>query len=282
MKNNRPKKRQPQNPQRGEMPQKSEKMQDRPAVSQEETENLFEGRNAVMELLNAEKTIHRLFVKSGEADGSLRVILAKAKERGIIITQLAKDKLDAMSETGRHQGIIALCPPFEYAELGEVLRNCARTGEEPFIIVLDKIFDPHNFGAIIRTAAACGAHGVIIPKRRSVGITAAVVRASAGAAANMPIVRVANIAQTLDILKKAGIWAVGAEADGDIMYNAPLTGALALVIGNEDEGISRLVKEKCDFLVSIPMLGQMSSLNASVAAGVAMYEIVRRKINVSK
>ncbi|MCL2576144.1 MAG: 23S rRNA (guanosine(2251)-2'-O)-methyltransferase RlmB [Defluviitaleaceae bacterium] len=279
MKNKKPIKRQEQRPPRAE---KTQERPLKPVVSQEEADNLFEGRNAVLELIKAEKTIHRLFVRNGEPDGSLKMILAKAKERGIIIQTLAKEKLDEMSETGKHQGIIALCPPYEYVDLGDILRNCARSGEEPFLIVLDKIFDPHNFGAIIRTATACGVHGIIIPKRRSVGITAAVVRASAGAAAIMPIVRVANIAQTLDILKKAGIWTVGAEADGQLIYNAPLTGALALVVGNEDEGISRLVKEKCDFLVSIPMSEAMSSLNASVAAGVAMYEIVRRKHNVSK
>jgi 23S rRNA (guanosine2251-2'-O)-methyltransferase len=252
-----------------------------------EDENLFEGRNAVLELLNAEKAIHRLFIRDGEAQGSLKVILAKSKERGIPVSVMSKEKLDNMSETGKHQGVIALCPPFEYASLGQVLRELAAKSsaklgvdkpEEPFLIILDKIFDPHNFGAIIRTASAAGAHGIIIPKRRSVGITSAVVRASAGTAATMPIIRVSNIPQTMDALKKSGIWMVGAEPGGQQIYEAPLSGPVALIIGNEAEGLSRLVKEKCDFLVSIPMIGSIDSLNASVAAGVAIYEIVRRRI----
>ena len=245
---------------------------------QVESENLFEGRNAVLELLNAEKTIHRLFVRQGEAGGSLKVILAKAKERGIPVTIMPKDRMDKMSQTGTHQGVMALCPPFEYASLQQILRDCVNRDEAPFLVILDKIFDPHNFGAIIRTACAAGVHGIIIPKRRAVGITSAVVRASAGAAGHMPVVRVANIPQTMDALKKSGIWMVGAEPDGQQIYDAPLSGPVAIVIGNEAEGLSRLVKEKCDFLVSIPMLGAIASLNASVAAGVAIYEVVRRRL----
>jgi len=241
-------------------------------------ENLVEGRNGVLELLNAEKTIHRLFVRSGDADGSLKVILAKAKEQGIIISTVSKHVLDEMSQTGKHQGIIALCPPFEYATLRQVLADCAAKSESPFLVVLDKIYDPHNLGAIIRTACACGAHAVVIPKRRSVSVTAAVVRASAGAAGHLPIVRVSNIAQALEAMKEAGIWTVGAEFGGQNIYDTPLSGAVAVVIGNESEGISRLVKDKCDFLVSIPMPGAISSLNASVAAGVVMYEVVRRRM----
>ncbi|MCL2855953.1 MAG: 23S rRNA (guanosine(2251)-2'-O)-methyltransferase RlmB [Defluviitaleaceae bacterium] len=246
-------------------------------LREQEADNLFEGRNAVMELLVAEKTVHRIFVKQGEIEGSLRPIVAKAREMGIMIAPVSKDKLDAMSETGKHQGVIALCPPFEYANLTHLLVECTRAGKSPFLIILDKIFDPHNFGAIIRTALASGADGVIIPKRRAVGITAAVVRASAGAAGHLPIVRVSNIAQTVDALKKAGIWVVGADMDGQNVYSANMTGALALVIGNEGEGISRLIKDKCDFLVSLPMEGAVGSLNASVAAGVLMYEVVRRR-----
>lgn len=250
-------------------------------IREAEADNLYEGRHAVMELLKAEKTIHRIFIRNGEVDGSLRVILAKAKEYGIPITQISKEKLDAMSETGKHQGVIALCPPFEYANLTHVLVNCTKAGETPFLLVLDKIFDPHNFGAIIRTALASGVHGIIIPKRRAVGITAAVVRASAGAAGHLPIIRVSNIAQAVDALKKAGIWIAGADVDGQNVYSAhALTGPIALVIGNEAEGISRLIKDKCDFLVSLPMAGPIGSLNASVAAGILMYEIVRRRSNV--
>ena len=244
-----------------------------------ESESMFEGRNAVMELFKAEKTVHRLFVKEGESQGSLREIIARAREFGVPVTTMPKEKLDKMSETGKHQGVIALCPPFEYATLAEVLRACVVKDETPFLIILDKIYDPHNFGAIIRTAVAAGAHGIIIPKRRAVGITAAVVRASAGAAGHMPVVRVANIPQTMEVLKKSGIWLVGVETDGQSMYDAQLSGALALVVGNESEGLSRLVKDKCDFLVSLPMVGDLASLNASVAAGVAMYEVVRRRLN---
>ena len=235
------------------------------------------GRNAVMEAISAERDIHRLFVKKGDIEGSLRVIVAKAKEKGIVTSFVPKEKLDEMSENGKHQGVIASCPAFDYANLSDVLRNLAKTDRQPFLIILDKIYDPHNFGAIIRTALACGAHAVIIPKRRSVGITPAVVTSSAGAIEHLPVCRVANISQTVDELKKAGIWVAGADAGGQSLYSAPLTGPIALVIGNENEGISRLVKEKCDFLVSIPMPGPMSSLNASVAAAVCMYEIVRRK-----
>jgi len=235
------------------------------------------GRNAVMEAIKAGKPIHRLYVKKGEIEGSLRAIVAKAKDAGIVTSFVPKDKLDDMSENGKHQGVIATVPAYDYADLADVMRNIAKNNETPFIIILDKIFDPHNFGAIIRTALACGAHTVIIPKRRSVGITPTVVTASAGAVEHMPICRVSNISQTIDALKKSGIWIVGADVTGQNLYSAPLTGPTALVIGNEGEGISRLVKDKCDFLVAIPMPGQMSSLNASVAAAVCMYEIVRRK-----
>lgn len=238
---------------------------------------ILEGRNAVTEALNAEKTIHRLFIKSGEIEGSLRVIVARAKEIGIPIVPVSREKLDNMSETGRHQGVVALCPAYEYADLGDVLRNVYNNGRKPFLIILDKIYDPHNLGAIIRTACACGADAVIIPRRRSVGITAAAVRASAGAVEHVPVCRVANIAQTIDALKKQNIWIAGADAKGQSLYEAPLTGSIALVIGNESEGISRLVSEKCDFLVSIPMVGRVESLNASVAAAVMMYEVLRRK-----
>ena len=235
------------------------------------------GRNAVMEAIKAGKPIHRLYVKKGEIEGSLKAIVAKAKDEGIVTSFVPKDKLDDMAENSKHQGVIATVPAYDYADLTDVMRNIAKSGETPFIIILDKIFDPHNFGAIIRTALACGAHAVVVPKRRSVGITATVVAASAGAAEHMPICRVANISQTIDAFKKSGIWIVGADVEGQSLYGAPLTGPIALVIGNEGEGISRLVKDNCDFLVAIPMPGAMSSLNASVAAAVCMYEIVRRK-----
>jgi len=235
------------------------------------------GRNAVMEAIDADKDIHRLFVKKGDIEGSLKVIVAKAKEKGIVTSFVPKEKLDDMTENGKHQGVVASCPAFDYTDLSDVLRSLTKSGRPPFLVILDKIYDPHNFGAIIRTALACGAHAVIIPKRRSVGITPAVVTSSAGAIEHLPVCRVANISQTIDDLKKMGIWVAGADVAGQNLYTAPLTGAIALVIGSEGEGISRLVKEKCDFLVSIPMPGAMSSLNASVAAAVCMYEIVRRK-----
>jgi len=235
------------------------------------------GRNAVMEAIDADRDIHRLFVKKGDIEGSLKVIVAKAKEKGIVTSFVPKDKLDELSENGKHQGVIATCPAFDYADLADILRKTARSGQAPFLVILDKIHNPHNFGAIVRTALATGAHAVVIPKRRSVGITPAVVTASAGAIEHLPVCRVSNIAQTIEELKKSGIWVAGADTTGQNLYEAPLTGPIALVIGSEGEGISRLVKEKCDFLVSIPMIGQMPSLNASVAAAVCMYEIVRRK-----
>jgi len=235
------------------------------------------GRNAVMEAIDNDRDIHRLFVKKGDIEGSLKVLLAKAKEKGVVTSFVPKDKLDELAAGGKHQGVVATCPAFDYADLSQVLRRCAKHNQQPFLIILDKIYDPHNFGAIIRTALAVGASAVIIPKRRSVGITPAVVTASAGAIEHMPVCRVANIAQTIDELKKSGIWIAGADSTGQNLYTAPLTGALALVIGSEGDGISRLVKEKCDFLVAIPMPGAMSSLNASVAAAVCMYEILRRK-----
>jgi len=238
---------------------------------------MLEGRNLVTEALNAEKTIHRLFVTNRETEGSLRVIVARAKERGIPVMPVSKEKLDNMSENGKHQGVIALCPAYEYADLDDVLRKTAAEGALPFLLILDKIYDPHNLGAIIRTACAVGAHAVIIPKRRSVGITSAVVRASAGAVEHLPVCRVANIAQTIDRLKKRNIWVIGVEQGGQPMHTANLRGAVALVIGNEDEGISRLVSEKCDMIITIPMVGAIGSLNASVAAAVAMYEVRRQQ-----
>ena len=249
-------------------------------IFDDEKDNLFEGRNAVMELLNAEKTIHKLFIKQGDVDGSLKVILARAKEIGVIVVPSSREKLDEMSETGKHQGVIALCPPFEYAHLSDILGNF-QEGHLPLVIILDKITDPHNFGAIIRTAAAANADAIIIPKRRSVGITAAVVRASAGAVSHIPVARVSNISQTIDILKKQGFWVTGAQMGATSLFSPKTTpslrGATALVVGSEGEGLSRLIEEKCDFLVSIPMSEAVASLNVSVAAGILMYEAVRQR-----
>ena len=251
--------------------------QDRDRSQNDDADFIFEGRNAVLEALDAGKTLHRLMIKNGEIEGSLKVIVARAKDVGVPVMPVPKEKLDKLSDSGRHQGIIAFAPAYEYADLDEVLRQVAKKNQDPFLIILDKIFDPHNLGAIIRTACAAGAHAVIVPKRRSVGITSAVVRASAGAIEHMPVCRVSNISQTMERLKRSNIWIVGTAADGQTLYDVPLTGPLALVIGNEDEGMSHLVREKCDFLAGIPMFGSTQSLNASVAAAVVMYEVVRRK-----
>ena len=236
----------------------------------------LEGRNAVLEALATDKTIDRILVKQ-DSEGMVKVIIAKAREKGIVVQEVIRQKLDDITETGNHQGVVAFCPAHEYSTVEEMLATAKAKNEEPLLIILDEISDPHNLGAIIRTADACGAHGVIIPKRRACGMTATVVRASAGAVAHMPVARVTNISNTIEDLKKQGIWVACADMDGQLLYDAPLTGALALVIGGEGEGVGRLIREKCDFAVKIPMRGGVSSLNASVAAAVVMFEVVRRK-----
>jgi len=233
-----------------------------------------------MEALKSETPIDKLFIKSGEIEGSIRAILAKAKEAGIVVIPIPRKELDAMSETGRHQGIIALCPAFPYVEVEDILAEAKKRGEDPFVIILDGVTDPHNLGAIIRTAEAAGAHGVIIPKRRAVGITAACVRASAGAAEHMRVAKVSNLVSTIKELKDKGVWVMGAAMEGEDLFRLSknaLTGPLAIAIGGEGGGLSRLVQETCDFLASIPMKGKITSLNASVAAAVIMYEAVRIK-----
>ncbi len=244
-----------------------------------EYENLhIEGRNSVLEALKSDVEIDKILFKKGEVDGTLKVIMAKAKEKGIVTKEADKTKLDFMSQTGgKHQGVIAVCPAHTYAEISDILNKAEEKGEKPFIIILDGITDPHNLGAIIRTAEACGAHGVIIPKRRAVGLTAIVSKAAAGALSHMLVAKVANISTTIDTLKQKGLWIASADMKGEPLYKADLTGAVALVIGSEGEGLGRLVSEKCDFHVAIPMFGKISSLNASVAAGVLMYEVVRRR-----
>lgn len=237
----------------------------------------LEGRNPVLEALNNDKTIDKIFVKKGEIEGTLKVIVAKAVEKGIIVQEIDRQKMDSMTKSNNNQGVIALCPAHEYAEVEDIIKKAQDKGEEPFIIILDEITDPHNLGAIIRTADACGAHGVIIPKRRAVGLTAVVSKTSAGAFEYVPVAKVTNIARTIEDLKKAGIWTVCADMNGKAYFNADLKGPMAVVIGSEGFGISRLVKEKCDFTVQIPMYGQISSLNASVAASLIMYEIVRQR-----
>lgn len=238
----------------------------------------IEGRNAVLEAFRSGKTIDKLYVLDGCHDGPVSSILREAKKHQTIVKFITKERLDQMSETGKHQGVIAVAAAYEYAEVEDILENARQKGEPPFIFILDNIEDPHNLGAIIRTANLAGAHGVIIPKRRAVGLTATVARTSAGALNYTPVAKVTNIGVTIEELKKEGLWFVCADMDGEVMYNLDLKGAIGLVIGNEGEGVSRLVKEKCDFVASIPMKGDIDSLNASVAAGVLAYEIVRQRM----
>ena len=241
-------------------------------------ESIIEGRNAVLEAFRAGKTIDRLFVLDGCQDGPVKSILREAKKTDCIISFIKKERLDQMSETGKHQGVIAYAAAYEYAEVSDILNAAKEKGEPPFIIILDGIEDPHNLGAIIRTADQAGAHGIIIPKRRAVGLTATAAKASAGAINYVPVAKVTNITQTIESLKKdSNMWFVAADMSGEPMQKCNLTGAIGLVIGSEGEGVSRLVREACDFTVSIPMKGNIDSLNASVAAGVLAYEIFRQR-----
>lgn len=242
-------------------------------------EYTIEGRNAVLEAFRAGKTIDKLYIQDGCHDGVLNTITREARKHDTIINYVAKERMDQMSTTGKHQGVIAQAAAYEYAELDEIFAKAEEKEEPPFIFILDEIEDPHNLGAIIRTANLAGAHGVIIPKRRAAGLTATVVKASAGALNYTPVVKVTNIAQTIEDLKKRGLWFVCADMNGETMYRLNLTGPIGLVIGNEGEGVSRLVREKCDYIASIPMHGDIDSLNASVAAGVLAYEIVRQRYN---
>lgn len=241
-------------------------------------EFIIEGRNAVLEALRAGKTIDKLFVLDGCQDGPVKSILREAKKTDTIINFVDKERLDRLANSGHHQGVVAQAAAYEYAEVEDILNAAKEKGEAPFIFILDEIEDPHNLGAIIRTANLCGAHGVIIPKRRAVGLTATVAKTSAGAVNYTPVAKVTNIAKTIEELKKEGMWFVCADMDGQTMYDLNLTGPIGLVIGNEGAGVSRLVKEKCDFTASIPMKGDIDSLNASVAAGVLAYEIVRQRL----
>ena len=241
-------------------------------------EFIIEGRNAVLEAFCAGKTIDKLFVLDGCQDGPVKSILREAKKTDTIINFVDKERLDRLANSGHHQGVVAQAAAYEYAEVENILNAAKEKGEAPFIFILDEIEDPHNLGAIIRTANLCGAHGVIIPKRRAVGLTATVAKTSAGAVNYTPVAKVTNIAKTIEELKKEGMWFVCADMDGQTMYDLNLTGPIGLVIGNEGAGVSRLVKEKCDFTASIPMKGDIDSLNASVAAGVLAYEIVRQRL----
>jgi len=268
---------------------------------------ILEGRKAVLEALNHEKPIDRILIRvdgkhkpthpavseAGDAaynkpEGTLRLIAAKARALKVVVQEVERAKLDELSETGHHQGVIALCPAVPYAQISDILDIARERGEPPFVIVLDGVTDPHNLGAVLRTADAGGAHGVIIPKRRAVGLTATVAKTSAGAIAHVPVARVSNITRALEELKQAGLWVTCADAEADgaqnagksvqSLYDADLSGPIALVLGAEGEGVSRLVREQADFVVSIPMLGRIQSLNVSVAAGVLIYEVVRKRL----
>lgn len=240
----------------------------------------IEGRNAVLEAFRAGKTIDRLFVLDGCQDGPVRTIVREAKKHDTIITFTAKERLDQMSETGRHQGVIAYAAAYEYAEVSEILEAAKKKGEPPFLFLLDGIEDPHNLGAIIRTAEIAGAHGVIIPKRGSVGLTVTVAKTSAGAVEHLPVVRVSNLAATVDQLKKDGVWVYGTDMEGQCWCEIDYTGPVALIVGSEGKGMSRLLTDKCDFIASLPMYGEINSLNASVAAGIVMYEIARQRAGI--
>lgn len=238
----------------------------------------IEGRNAVLEAFRSGKTIDRLYVLDGCQDGPVRTIVREARKYDTIIQFVEKERLDQLSESKKHQGVIAVAAAYEYAEVEDILKKAEEKGEPPFIFLLDDIEDPHNLGAIIRTANLAGAHGVIIPKRRAVGLTATVAKTSAGAINYTPVAKVTNLTATIKELKEKGLWFVCADMGGTQMYQLNLTGPIGLVIGNEGSGVSKLVKENCDFIASIPMKGDIDSLNASVAAGVLAYEIVRQRL----
>ena len=242
------------------------------------TELKIEGRNPVIEAYRSGKTIDKLFVLDGCQDGPVKTITREARKQHTIISYVSKERLEQLSETHHHQGVIAIAAAYDYASVDDILAKAREKGEAPFIFLLDGIEDPHNLGAIIRTANLAGAHGVIIPKHRAVGLTASVARTSAGALNFTPVAKVTNLGAAMDELKKEGLWFVCADMKGEVMYRQNLTGPIGLVIGNEGEGVSRLVREKCDFTASIPMKGDIDSLNASVAAGVLAYEIVRQRM----
>ena len=241
-------------------------------------EFIIEGRNAVLEAFRAGKTIDKLYVQEGIKDGPVQSIIREAKKQDTIVNFVSRERLNQMSQEGRHQGVIAHAAAYEYAEVEDILKAAEEKGEPPFIFLLDGIEDPHNLGAIIRTANLAGAHGVIIPRRRASGLTAVVAKTSAGALNYTPVAKVTNLAATIEELKEKGLWFVCADMNGELMYRLNLKGPIGLVIGSEGDGVGRLVREKCDMVASIPMKGDIDSLNASVAAGVLAYEIVRQRL----
>lgn len=237
-----------------------------------------EGRNSVLELLESEKDINKIYVTRGEKQGSINKIIGRAKGKGIVLVEVDKSKLDEMSQTGNHQGVIAIVPPFEYCEVEDILEEAKAKNEDPFILILDGIEDPHNLGAIIRTAETAGVHGVIIPKRRAASVNSTVNKVSAGAVEHVKVARVNNINDTIGFLKDNGLWIIGTDGKAEnYYYEQDLTGPIALVIGSEGYGMNRLVSENCDILVKIPMMGKITSLNASVSAGIVTYEIVKQR-----
>lgn len=257
---------------------KREKSSNDAAFSDNEIAPLtIEGRNAVTEAIRSGRSIDKIFILDGCQDGPVATIRKEAKKAGIMMKFVSRDRLDQISQTGAHQGVIAYAAAYDYSEMDDIFALAEERGESPFVLILDNIEDPHNLGAIIRTANIAGAHGVIIPKNRAVGLTATVAKTSAGALNYTPVVKVTNIGRTIDELKDRGMWFVCADMDGESMYSLDLKGSIGLVIGNEGSGVSKLVREKCDMVASIPMNGQINSLNASVAAGVLAYEIVRQR-----
>jgi 23S rRNA (guanosine2251-2'-O)-methyltransferase len=245
----------------------------------EAREDLIEGRNAVIEALKSDRTIENILVAKGDMTGSISKIVAMAREKSIVIKEVDRKKLDSMSVTGAHQGVMAIVTPYKYCSIDDILDYADKKGEKPFIVILDEIEDPHNLGSIIRTAETCGVHGIIIPKRRNVGITPTVYKTSAGAIEYMKVAKVGNINKAIDMIKERGVWVYGADMDGEgYCFQTDFSGAVALVIGSEGRGISKLTKEKCDGLVKIPMVGNITSLNASVAAGIMMYEVLKQKM----
>ncbi|WP_017417147.1 23S rRNA (guanosine(2251)-2'-O)-methyltransferase RlmB [Clostridium tunisiense] len=257
----------------------AKKVEQAPQVEQVIREDLIEGRNAVIEALRSDRTIEQILVAKGDTKGSINVVLGLAKDKGTVVKYVERAKLDEMSQTGAHQGVIAIVTPYKYFALSDIIDHAKSKNEDPFILILDELEDPHNFGSIIRTAETCGVHGIIIPKRKNVGMTPTVYKTSAGAVEYMKIAKVTNINAAIDELKKSNIWVYGADMDGEsYCYDVNLKGAVALVIGSEGKGISKLTKEKCDVLMKIPMVGNISSLNASVASGMIMYEILKQRL----
>ncbi len=251
----------------------------KPVDAPELSEDLVAGRNAVMEVLKGSRSVNRLLVANGSSEGSMREIIALAKEKGINIQFYDRSKLDAMAPGIRHQGVLAQVPPVQYAELEDILQIARDRNEPPFIVLLDELEDPHNLGAILRTADAAGVHGVLIPTHRSCPLSATVAKTSAGAVEHVPVARIGNMVQTIKKLKKEGLWVAAADMDGTDYYDTDLTGSLLLVIGSEGQGVGRLIKEQCDFVVRIPMVGKINSLNASVAGSILMYEAMKQRIS---